>query len=222
MDRKYDLICFDLDGTLIVDTNGDILWERILKKIYGHNDLNKERYELYKAEEIDFAKWVDLDLSDWKNGGMTRDILIEEMKSARLNQGAKELITKLKEKGYKLAVISGSVDILLETIFPDHPFIDVFINKINFDDKGNIIDWYTTPYGDKGKETALKIIAEKHNIDLSKTVYIGDHLNDISVSKIAGLSISYNSKTKELNNVCNHNLEGDMMQILDLIEGDKQ
>lgn len=219
MSRKYDLVCFDLDGTLIADENGDLLWERILRKVYGHNKFNKERYALYRQDKITFMQWVDLDLADWKKGGITKDILIKDIKeNLKLNKGAKELVLELKKRGYKIGIISGSVDILLETLFKDHPFDDVFINKIFFDENRLITHWYTSPYGNKRKNVALKIIADKENISMDRTVFVGDHINDISAAKAAGLSIAYNSKVKELDEISDISIKGDMMQILEVID----
>lgn len=216
MARKYDLICFDLDGTLIEEENGDILWKRMSVMVHGSDKISNERYELYKKGMLGLKKWADMDLSEWKSAGMTKDIISSQAKHSRLNPGAKELLNKLKEEGYKLGIISGSVGILLDVVFPDHPFDDVFINKIYFDNEGNIDSWTVTEYGNKLKSEALKIIAKRENIPMSRTVFVGDHINDISAAKAAGLSISYNSKSKELDDVCDVVLRKvDMTQILD-------
>ncbi|PLW80652.1 hypothetical protein C0585_01540 [Candidatus Woesearchaeota archaeon] len=222
MRRKFDLVCFDLDGTLIADDNGLVIWERILMRIYGNLDVSNQRYKDYKSGKFSFEEWVNIDLSDWKNNAITKEVLIEEIKTLKLNPGAKELVFDLKNEGFKLAVISGSIDFVLEIIFPDHPFEDVFINKIYFDDKGNISHWHASEYGDKGKADALMLIAKRENIPLEKVAYVGDHANDVSAAKIAGFSFGYNSKSAELDSIVDVNIKDvDMREIYSyLVEKD--
>jgi len=49
-----------------------------------------------------------------------------------------------------------------------------------------------------GKAEALKIIAKREKIPLSQCVHIGDHHNDVTIAKIAGLSIAFDAKNEEL------------------------
>ena len=215
MQRKFDLACFDLDGTLIEEDNGDILWERVSLGIHGTREVSSRRYVAYKKGVLSLEDWADTDLSEWKDNGVTKSFLIGEAMHSSLNPGVRETLIMLKEKGFKLAVISGSLDILLDTVFPDHPFDDVFINRIFFDEGGNISRWEKTPFGDKRKGDALKMIAQREKISLSRTVFVGDHLNDISAAKIAGLSISFNSKSKELDRACSVVIrKNDMREVL--------
>ncbi|MBR9691080.1 HAD-IB family phosphatase, partial [Candidatus Woesearchaeota archaeon] len=214
MKRKYDLVCFDLDGTLIEEKDGKVFWERVLSKIYGSNIVSMERWGAWENGKLTLLEWVDLDVGDWKRHGFTKKKLQDLINHSSLLPGSHETLKELKDKGFKLGVISGSVNILLDTVFPKHPFDDIFIHNIFFGKDNKISHWEKNPYAEK-KDEALKIIAKKENIPLSKTVFIGDHHNDISVAKIAGLSISINSKSKELDEVCDVVIKKkDMSEIL--------
>lgn len=215
MERKYDLICFDLDRTLIEEKNGDILWERISRLIHGNSEMSKKRHALYNKGELKVEDWCDIDLGEWKEKGLTKEILAREAKHSRLNYGVKETLEVLKKYGFKLAIISGSIDILLETVFPDHPFEEVFINRLFFDDKGKLASWEKMTGANEDKGKSLRKIAEKEGIPLSRTVFIGDNLNDISAAKIAGLSIAFNSNIEEFKKECDVIiLKKDMREIL--------
>ena len=68
------------------------------------------------------------------------------------------------------------------------------------------------------KATALREIAEKHNIKLSECVFIGDHHNDVIVAKVAGLSIAFNCKSEDLRKAANICIEKkDLREILKFI-----
>jgi phosphoserine phosphatase len=215
MKRKYDLVCFDLDGTLIEEENGDVLWERMSGLIHGTREVTNKRYEAYEKGELNIEDWFEMDVSEWKSHGVTKNMLIRESKHSKLIDGVKETLKFLKKEGYRLAVISGSVDILLDTVFPDHPFDEVFMNKLLFDNLGKLTSWEKMRNVNGRKDLVLMEIAKRENIPLSRTVFVGDHLNDIPAAKIAGLAIAFNSDTKELRKVCDAVIEKkDMREIL--------
>ena len=110
--------------------------------------------------------------------------------------GAMETLQELKKNGLKLAIISGSLNVLLEKFIPDYNdiFDDVFLSKIHFDKNGFIEKIEATEYDMKKKAKALKLIAKREKIKLKECVFIGDYLNDIKILKIAGLGIAFNCK----------------------------
>ena len=135
-DRPYDLVCFDVDGTLIEHPEHKVVWQILNRRFLGSDSVNKERYSLYSSGEISYSDWVAMDIGDWQRRGVTRDQVVAALGELRLVDGARTTLEELKARGYKLAVISGTLDISLETLFPDHPFDDVFCNKIRFGGDG--------------------------------------------------------------------------------------
>ena len=115
-----------------------------------------------------------------------------------LVEGARETLQALKSAGVRLAVISGTLDLLLDTLFPDHPFDEVYTNRIAFDPDGRISHWHATPFDMDGKGVALRAIAMRENIPLARCAFVGDHANDIPATRLAGFSIAFNPKSKEL------------------------
>ena len=55
-------------------------------------------------------------------------------------EGAIETIETLKKAGLKLAIISGSINIILDILLPNYEeiFDDIFLSRLYFDEKGNI------------------------------------------------------------------------------------
>jgi len=118
-------------------------------------------------------------------------------------EGAKETLDKLKKQGIKLAIISGSLDFILEYALPNYKeyFDEVFLSKIHFDKQGNITKIEATEYDMKKKADALKIIAERENLQLKECVFVGDHHNDIKIAEEAGLAIAFDCKDEGLRKI---------------------
>ncbi|MBN2457978.1 HAD family phosphatase [Candidatus Woesearchaeota archaeon] len=213
---RYKLVCFDLDGTLIDET------ESIWITLYEHLGVDLKEAAItanrFYAGEISYEEWCKSDLRLLKEHKLNTGSFKEIAAKLKVMQGAHETLKQLKEKGIKLAVISGSVDTIFDLLFPSHPFDYVFINKLVFDDYGNVQDIIPTDYDCDKKGKGLKRIAETEGISTKECVFVGDYKNDISIAKEAGLSIAFNSKSEELNSVSDVVIkEKDLSLILDHI-----
>lgn len=212
--RPYDLICFDVDGTLVVHPEGKIVWEILNRRFTGASEVNDSRFNDYRAGMISYAEWVALDVGDWLKAGATRDQILEAIQELRLIDGTRETLQELKRRGYKLAVVSGTIDIVLETLLPDHPFDDVFTNHLHFDGDGLLDGWTATDYDVAGKALALREIAEREKIPLERCAYVGDAMNDLDIAREAGFSIAFNSSCRDLIEVCAMSVSGDDLGVL--------
>lgn len=214
---KYKLICFDLDGTLIDGV--EYAWETLHKALGVPEEENRKNLMAYRNREITYAEWAQRDLVLLRRQKATKEKITAIVKKLRLMKGTRETLRHLQNNGCKLAVISGSFKTVMDVIFPDHPFTDVFINEIIFDADGTVKDIKQTPFDMEHKATGLKMIAEREGIDLSECAYIGDNSNDIHVAEIAGLAIAFNSKSEELNKVCDVVIKKkDLREVLKHIE----
>ena len=195
---RFDLVCFDVDGTLVTHDQGKVVWQILNERFVGTDRVNEERYLRYSQGEITYAEWVALDIGDWARAGARREEIVTEIGSLRLVEGARETLAALKEGGARLAVISGTLDVCLDVLFPDHPFDEVFTNRIRFEDDGSIAGWDATPFDMDGKARALEAIAARESIPLARTAFVGDHLNDLAAARRAGVAVAFNPKSREL------------------------
>jgi phosphoserine phosphatase len=196
--RRFDLVCFDVDGTLVTHPQGKVVWQILNERFVGTDRVNEERYARYVSGEITYAEWVALDIGDWRRAGARRVEVVEQIGSLRLVDGARETLRALKEAGSRLAVISGTLDVCLDVLFPDHPFDEVFTNRIRFEEDGSIAGWEATPFDMDGKARALEAIAEREGIPLARTAFVGDHANDVAAARRAGFSVAFNPRSEEL------------------------
>lgn len=212
---RFDLVCFDVDGTLVTHPFHKTVWEILNLRFVGTDRLNEERYLSYRRGEITYDEWVALDIGDWLQAGATKDVIVEEIGALSLIGGARDTLGTLKAAGCKLAVISGTLDVLLDTLFPDHPFDEVYTNRIRFHGNGTISGWDATPFDQDGKALALRDIAAREGIPLERCAFVGDHRNDVAAAREAGFAIAFNPKSKELEAEANVIVHGpDLREIL--------
>ena len=129
---KYRLVCFDVDGTLI--DNVKFSWQVF------HDYFKTDREKREKARNdffngsISYLQWAEHDIGMWKEKGAKKYEFLEALNGLKLMEGALETIHELKKHGLKLAIISGSLNILLEKFIPNYNklFDDIFFIKIFF------------------------------------------------------------------------------------------
>lgn len=200
-DRPYDLVAFDVDGTLVQGPEQRTVWEVLNLKFAGRHDVNAERFARYRRGELSYEEWVGLDVSGWKEAGARRSDLIAAFGSLHLVPGAREALSTLKQAGCRLYTISGTLDLMLDAVYPDHPFEEVFANRISFDAQGCIAHWQATPYDMEGKARILRALALREGVPLSRCAFVGDSANDVWVAREAGFTVAVNPNSRELERI---------------------
>lgn len=193
--RPVDVVAFDVDGTLVSHPEGRVVWQILLELFGCPESADTGRYDAFLAGEITYPQWVDLDIGDWAAAGATREQIVEAVeRELELTDGAREVVTELKARGYHLAVISGTIDVVLDVLFPSHPFDFVFTNRIGFGEDGRIASWEATPYDMDGKRAGLAEVAARVGVAPERCAFVGDNINDLSALGLAGLPVAYDPK----------------------------
>ncbi len=189
---KYKLVCFDVDGTLI--DNVKFSWQ--VFHDYFQTDKNKREgaKNSFLNGEMSYLEWAEHDIGMWKEKNAKKEDFFKAIEHLSLMNGALETLQELKKNGLKLAIISGSLNVVLEKFIPDYNdfFNDIFLSRIYFDKRGNITKIEATEFDMEKKAEALKQIAEREKISLKECVFIGDYLNDMKIIQEAGLGIAFN------------------------------
>ena len=115
---KYKLVCFDVDGTLI--DNVTFSWQIF------HDYFQTDKYRRDDAKnaflkgKITYLQWAEHDINLWKETDAKKEDFLKAIGHLKLMEGAIETLNELKRRGFKLAVISGSLNIILEKFIPDY------------------------------------------------------------------------------------------------------
>lgn len=213
-DNRLDLVAFDVDGTLVREPDGLTVWEVLNREFIGSTEINRRRYEDFKAGRLSYSDWVTLDVEGWKDAGATRADLVAAFSTLELVPGTREALASLKRRGTRLIVISGTLDLMLHTLLPDHPFDEIHANHIGFDEEGGISHWRATPFDMQGKEKLLRAIALREGIPLQRCGFVGDSSNDLWIARAAGLSVAFNPRCEELERVADFVVRSDDLRDL--------
>ena len=194
------LIAFDLDGTLIDDTI--FIWKTLHDFFRSDPRRRKQARKDFLQGRISYADWFHTDLALLSERGADRESILACFDGLKPAPGARETLAALKQRGYRLGLISGSLDLLLDHFFPTHPFDHVLINRLYFDEAGRIAGGQHTPYDMAAKADGLihviragktekrcAKLAKKHFDNVGARV-IGAVLNDVQ-SEASGYSHYY-------------------------------
>ncbi len=212
---KYKLVCFDVDGTLI--DNVKFSWQLFHDYLQTDEHKREDAKNKFLNGNISYLEWAEHDINMWKEKNAKKDDFFKALEPLHLMNGAMETLQELRKNGLKLAIISGSMNILLEKFIPNYDefFDDIFLSKIYFDEEGNILKVDVTRFDQEKKAEALKQIAKREKIKLKECVFVGDYLNDIKIMQEAGLGIAFNCVHEELKKVADVVVEKkDLREIL--------
>jgi phosphoserine phosphatase len=193
------IICFDVNGTLVDWSSWDMFSN-------GQPEIKKEIDDLFiklRDEEISKVEfWKELSDAFKKTGKANKEYICDVwMRECDMKEGAEEVIEYLKGKGYKIYLISCSIDFYLQCLVDKFNLDGYYAGSyFVFDDKGDLLEIASRCTSAKNgfKEECLNDLANKENISLEEIIHIGDAENDIGAFKITKHGIAMNSDCEEL------------------------
>ncbi len=206
MPLPYDLIAFDVDGTLVDDTV--FIWKTLHDHFETDPDRRKQAYADYFSGRISYSEWFFNDIALLKARGATRAGIESIVAGMRLTGGVIETLGALRDAGARLVIISGTLEVVVRTFDLVPWFDEIYLNRFEYAPDGALIGGTPTPYDVGEKATGLRHIAAAAGIPMARTAFVGDNFNDVSIAKAAGFSIAFNCKSDELAAVADVVVEG--------------
>lgn len=180
------LVVFDLDNVII---DGEGIDE--IGKLINIEDQIAAITEQAMQGEIDFETSIK------KRVGLLKGVATEDIRTLAnempLMKGAKETVSTLKENGFEVAIISGSFDIIADTIKGKLDVDNIFTNSLVEED-GILTGEVTGPLVSGSKLDVLSKLIEEKGYTLDECVAVGDGANDISMIESAKYGIAFNAK----------------------------
>ena len=199
-------IVFDMDGTLIKWINS---WDAIREKL----GLPSNYKELIKTLGYREAKMLELE--HWKSRRIRKDEIDEALNSFEMQNGLMELMPELKKR-FIIAVITGAPDVIAERVGALLGIDEVYCNRIVFDRDGYVND-FILDIDEDNKGEVLRKFAKRHSMSEKEIIAVGDAGNDVSMFRVAGLSIAFNPKSTRTANEARIKTQGDFVSVYDAI-----
>jgi phosphoserine phosphatase len=185
--KRKKVIVFDMDSTIV---DGEIIDE--MAKLAGVGEKVAAMTERGMRGKSDYAQSLRTRVSLLK--GLTIRSLEPLAKTLKLTKGSEELVSALKEMGFKVGLISGGfsffTDILKKRLGFDYAFgnkLEVKKGRLTGRVQGKIIDAHR-------KAQIMDEICRKEGITRDEAVAVGDGSNDRIMVANAGLGIAFNAK----------------------------
>ena len=180
------LVVFDLDNVII---DGEGIDE--IGKLINIEDQIAAITEQAMQGEIDFETSIK------KRVGLLKGVATDDIRTLAnempLMKGAEETVSSLKENGFEVAIISGSFDIIADTIKGKLDVDNIFTNSLVEED-GILTGEVTGPLVSGSKLDVLSKLIEEKGYTLDECVAVGDGANDISMIESAKYGIAFNAK----------------------------
>ena len=176
--KKFDLVIFDLDGTLF-DTKYSIISSVCLAaKNLGYNDLSEEDKKVFLGPPLDYSVPIVFKTNEEDTQKIIdeyRRVYLEtEMYKTELYDGINDLLEKLKNNNYKIALSTYKSQKCLKSLF-DYFDISKYFDCLNGtteheDDKTNILRRSMEMTGCTDPEKVLMIGDTEHDLKAARKI----------------------------------------------------
>ena len=212
--RKYDLVCFDMDGTL-TKLRSSWCWVHSCFEVD-----NEPAYQAFCNGEIDEPEFMRRDIALWtdKNPDVTiRDIAVL-FRDMPLIGGIQETIACLKANGIRTGIISGGIDRAAKMLANEFGFDDYIADEVLSYEDGRLTGEGKMNVDLRDKGINVRQYIEKYGTTMERTVSVGNSFTDIPMFKNSGMSIAFNPTDPYTQEAATHTVFSEnIADILDFI-----
>jgi len=199
--RRIRAIIFDLDGTLVRyhGVEFESSWGAVAAAAGKQEESGRILREFLPRRDA-YQEWVERDAALLT--GISVEVITAKIFPPPYATGAREAIAALRGR-YTMGILSSGVDLVADQACKELGLDFSVANRLLIED-GRFTGESETVVDLWKKADVMKEIAAKHNLDLSEICFVGDHMNDVPVMRIVGLSIAMNAKDKELERIADY------------------
>ncbi|MFX0086470.1 MAG: HAD family hydrolase [Candidatus Hodarchaeota archaeon] len=178
--KQIKYIMFDFDGTIVdsmtfLESNAVLL----LMEYYGYSRTEATQY-YRETTGLPFVQQMEIIAPDKQE---LNSIIVKKFEKMKINRiyeqklyvDSLDVLTKLKERGYKLGISSGTIDKIIQDYLEK--------NRINLVD--DVLGW--KPGFEKGTDH-FNYVMKRYGFENSNIVFIGDSLHDARRAKNNNIS----------------------------------
>lgn len=209
---KFKLIVFDIDGTLTQHVSS---WQYLHEQIEIWDEQAHVYQDRFMAGRISYPKFCRLDAAHWK--GLNIGEIREMFKKISYAKNAEKYLKILRRKGFKLAALSTGLQFIADRIRNELGFHYDIANQLLV--RGGRLTGgvkINVTFGSKG--SVFRKIVKRFKLKPSEVICVGDGEGDISMARLAGYSIAFNSKSRKLSRLVDYNCRRrDFKEVYDVI-----
>jgi len=178
-DNSLEIKCviFDCDGVLVDSVSS---WKTLHDYFGTDNSLNLTRFINGELTDVEF---MSSDIKMWKekSNPIYRDELFRAYSGVKLMNGARELVSELKEKGIFVAIVSAGVDIFVSSIAAMLKADDWIANGFHFNDDDTLSDEGICRLHASKKDLIIEKIMNMQGLSPQNCISVGDSEMDLSM-----------------------------------------
>ncbi|MGQ7367690.1 phosphoserine phosphatase SerB [Streptococcus suis] len=181
------LLVMDVDSTLIMEEGIDLLGEEA-----GVGEQVATITERAMRGELDFEEALRERVALLK--GLPVTVFDGIMEKIHFTPGAADLVMELKQRGYKVAVVSGGFHETVDRLAVQLELDYVRANRLEVVDgflTGRVLGEIVTK---DTKRACLEAWAAENGLALSQTIAMGDGANDLPMIQRAGIGVAFCAK----------------------------
>ncbi|HEM4261080.1 TPA: phosphoserine phosphatase SerB [Streptococcus suis] len=181
------LLVMDVDSTLILEEGIDLLGEEA-----GLGEQVAAITERAMRGELDFEEALRERVALLK--GLPVSVFDRIIQKIHFTPGAAELVSELKTRGYKVAVVSGGFHETVDRLAAQLELDYVRANRLEVVDgvlTGQVLGEIVTK---DTKKACLEEWATENGLSLSQTIAMGDGANDLPMIQRAGIGVAFCAK----------------------------
>lgn len=180
-------IIFDIDGTLTPGNSWTAFTRDIGASVADHLAVYKDHLD----GKIGLDESKQKLLAMWQATGLANKSHIEGVyKTWPIKHDAEDLIKWLKDNGYVVCLITGSVGIyakhMADRLGVDHYYANA---ELYFDDEGHLSNFHYTADQADVKLKQFKEFCQSNNLQMDECAAVGDGDNDIELFRATGKGI---------------------------------
>jgi len=188
---KSKLVFFDCDGVLVFGKP----WPRLHQVVGIPKKLEEKWFWGYYSGKLSFKQWVKNVEDVYIKKGLTRALFKKTLKQYTINPEAPPLIKYLKRKKIKTAVVSSGIDYYVKPV-AEKLGLDFWRANYTFTFNKNekfVRFNYLAP-DEKAKVVQIKEICQKLKVRPTKTIFVGDSVNDLEAFKFTKHGVLYRTE----------------------------
>lgn len=179
----------------VCDVDSTFIEQEVIELIAAHAGVRDEVARITDAAmrgELDFEESLRARVSTL--AGLPARVLDEVAQEVVLTAGAAEFTNAIHAAGGRVALVSGGFDLIVQRIaaavgvdYAEANHLEVVDGKLTGRVLGTVVDR-------AHKATVLRRLAADWQIDLSRTIAVGDGANDLDMVTAAGMGFAFCAK----------------------------